>query len=116
MSQTISDPTQLPLARAFGAELRRLHERMDYPNFASSSLQMIVKFYDGKMTCEVTISTGKSYSDTIQVKGSSLGPVMDEAYRRLNYQDLEQARIDSSMTALPAPPSQELELDDEIPF
>ena len=101
MSQSISDPTQLPLARAFAAELRRLHERMAYADYKSSQLIMRVHYSEIKTTCEVELTTG-DYPSTV-VKGSSLGPVMDEAYRRLNYQDREQARIDSSMTALPAP-------------
>jgi hypothetical protein len=107
------------IAESFRDELARLHRQMDWPTYRDSRLTLQVTFSEDKCTWEVICSPGASYAEA--VKGSDLGVVMDEVYRRLGYEHREQGRIETSMAALPAPSTEEyppklIRLDDEIPF
>lgn len=92
----------MDLAREFEAELRRLHQRMDWSNYASSSLDLRVTFSRDKSTAEIEASVGPDYPKVV-VKGLDLGKVMDEVYRRLNYEDKAKWEIEQSLRALPGP-------------
>lgn len=98
---TISiEQVERELADAFFAELRALHVRLDWPSYASSRIELIVSLSEGKGKYEISIDAGPSFGGRQNVKGSSLGPVMDELYRRFNYQDRADAQIESSLQAL----------------
>ncbi len=111
------------IAKSFRDELARLHRQMDWPSHRDSVLILKVNFSESKCVWEVICHPGSTYADT--VKGSDLGVVMDEVYRRLGYEHREQGRIETSMAALPPPDfglSEEIEpapkkgWDDDIPF
>jgi hypothetical protein len=109
--------TRTELARvadSFRDELARLHSQMDWPDYKSSTLVLSVNYSHEKVAWEVKCNAGSSYG--AEVKGSDLGVVMDEVYRRLGYEHREEARIETSMAALPAPerPHSDIAKRDEI--
>jgi len=85
------------VAESFRDELARLHQQMGWPKYKDSRLHLIVTFGETPKW-EIQCNPGSTYGETI--KGSDLEIVMDEVYRRLGYQDREEARIASSMRAL----------------
>lgn len=100
----------IEVAREFTSELRKLHEGMAWKPYKTSDLRLNINF--SLETAEFTIE----WSDyPISVKGASLGAVMDEVYRRLNYEDREKGRIATTLIAL-TPPRPEQEDDDPIQF
>lgn len=107
---TIStEQVELELADAFFAELRALHVRLDWPSYASSRIELKVELSEGKGKFSIEVDAGPSYGGRQYVKGSSLGPVMDELYRRFNYQDRADAQIESSLQALTDQTKEEVE-------
>lgn len=91
----MADPFRT-VAEQFAAELRKLHTRMSNENLASE-IQLKVTLHSGKARFEIIASYAWGAQ---RVSGSELGIVMDELYRRLNYEDKEAERIATSMTAL----------------
>lgn len=89
------------IAESFRDELARLHRQMDWPAYRDSVLTLKVVFSTDKCVWEIQCNPGSTYDGV--VKGSDLGVVMDEVYRRLGYEHREQGRIETSMAALPAP-------------
>lgn len=78
-----------------------------YDSKAPPKIKLTAQFYDGA-----------EYST---VRGSSLGAIMDEVYRRLGFADRELSRVDqieATLQALPAPPNNDYTkpFDDEIPL
>jgi hypothetical protein len=105
------------IAESFRDELARLHRQMDWPAYKESVLTLKVNFTPEKCVWEVICNPGSTYADT--VRGSDLGVVMDEVYRRLGYEHREQGRIETSMATLPAPEPTEVPKDfmvNDIPF
>lgn len=94
------------LADAFFAELRALHARLAWPDYAVSTIRLTVEYSAEKAKYEISVDAGPSYSGRQSVRGSSLGPLMDELYRRFDYQDKADAQIEASFKALPAPTDQ----------
>ena len=88
------------VAKQFVSELRRLHTAMDWRPHKTSRLSLRVDFSLESATFDI------QFSDyPLDIKGSNLGIVMDETYRRLNYEHKEEARIGSSLKQLAAPQS-----------
>jgi aspartyl-tRNA synthetase len=94
------------IAESFRDELARLHRQMDWPTYKQSRINLQVTFSEDKPVWEIQCTPGDTWGTA--VKGSDLGVVMDEVYRRLGYEHREQGRIETSMAALPAP-SEEIE-------
>jgi hypothetical protein len=101
-------------------ELHKLRTKMDWPKWKRLAINIAVVSEEEKDKFEIQFDAG--YGD-VRVTGSSIGTVMDEVYRRLDFHDRETARIDSSMRQLtddrhnldgvaPAP----VRIDDDIPF
>jgi hypothetical protein len=89
------------IAQSFRAELARLHDKMAWPSYKTSTIELKVEYSTDECKWFVSCCAGDRYGNV--VKGSDLGVVMDEIYRRLGYEDRKTARIDSSMKALPPP-------------
>lgn len=90
------------VAYEFARELMRLRQRMDWPSYSSQQLTLRISEADGKATAEICANVGGSYNSQVIVKGAQLGSVMDEVYRRLNYEDKAQGQIESSLQRLPS--------------
>jgi hypothetical protein len=82
-------------------ELHKLRAKMDWPAYKRLSINIAVVSEEDKDKFEIQFDAG--YGD-VRVTGSSIGTVMDEVYRRLDFHDRETARIDSSMRHLAPPP------------
>jgi hypothetical protein len=105
-------------------ELHKLRTKMDWPKYKRLAINIAVVSEEDKDKFEIQFDAG--YGD-VRVTGHSIGTVMDEVYRRLDFHDRETARIDSSMRQL-APPSDDrhnldgtypptpIRVDDDIPF
>ena len=79
---TISiEQVERELADAFFAELRALHVRLDWPSYASSRIELRVELSEGKGKFSIEVDAGPSFSGRQSVRGSTLGPVMDELYQ-----------------------------------
>jgi hypothetical protein len=89
------------VAESFRDELARLHSKMDWSDYKTSRITLEVTFQNDKIVWNIQCFPGSEYGSPI--KGSDLGVVMDEVYRRLGYEHREEARIESSMVALVAP-------------
>jgi hypothetical protein len=103
-------------------ELHRLRTKMDWPKYKRLAINIAVVSEEDKDKFEIQFDAG--YGD-VRVTGSSIGTVMDEVYRRLDFHDRETARIDSSMRQLTADdrhnldgtyPPTPVRVDDDIPF
>lgn len=103
------------VVEAFRHELQKLHERMDWPCWKESTLSLEVVFSQDKATYKARYTGGNPWTE---VRGTDLGKVMDEVYRRLGYEHQAQAAIESSLLALPKPEATYPTIlgDDEIPF
>lgn len=108
----------------FLTELRKLHTKMDWPGYKRSRLTLEVNF--SLEDPKVQLSWTGEYGDG-SVKGAELGPIMDEVYRRLGYEDRANAAIDTKLRRIAGPgtsdiasdeeyPPKPIRLDDEIPF
>ncbi len=109
----------LEIAQAFTSELRRLHQKMDWRKYHSTQIRLVVHFSEDKQSFSL------KWSDyPVEVEGASLVTVMDEVYRRLDFEHREKGRIAASLLSLPDPETELLRaaedlkkaLDDEIPF
>jgi hypothetical protein len=79
-------------------ELHRLRTKMDWPSHTHLYLSFSLKSTGEKDTFKFRF---RSYTPVdLEVEASSIGTVMDEVYRRLDFHDRETARIDSSMRQL----------------
>jgi hypothetical protein len=88
-------------------ELHKLRTKMDWPKYKRLAINIAVISEEEKDKFEIQFDAG--YGD-VRVTGSTIGTVMDEVYRRLDFHDRETARIDSSMRQL-APPDDRHNLD-----
>ena len=86
----------------FLTELRKLHTKMDWPRWKTTTLTLEVAFSHNDPKIQITWR-GEYGTD---VHGAELGPLMDEVYRRLGYADRAEAAI-SSKTRRLAPPCEE---------
>jgi len=103
MTQSIQT-TELALATEYAAELQRLIEKMDWSrDYGLHRLSLHVEISNGQPKFRIEAAVGKDYSNRVQVEGPTLGVVMDEVYRRLNYNDKSAAQIEGSLLALAAP-------------
>lgn len=105
------------IAQDFAQELAKLKSRMAWPDYSIQYLKLEVTHDSKGAEFKIQATVGREYNKT-QVSGTDLGRVMDEVYRRLNFDDKEEARIAASLVALAPPEEKSLgeALDDAIPF
>jgi hypothetical protein len=87
----------------FLTELRKLHTKMDWPRYKRSRLILEVSF--SLEDPKIMLTWSGEYGDG-SVKNAEIGPLMDEVYRRLGYDDRAEAAI-SSKTRRLAPPTED---------
>ncbi len=85
------------VAEIFQTELAKLHARSDWPSYQSAQLYLRVSYSPEKSTFKLV--SQPPFSDSCE--GSRLGALMDEVYHRLDFDDTEKARIETSLKALP---------------
>jgi hypothetical protein len=90
------------LVTEFRNELARLHSRMAWPHYETTRLSLVVEFSADKARAWIEHNAGYGH-DAANVKGATLGAVMDEIYRRTGYQDREDGRIATSLQAIEGP-------------
>jgi hypothetical protein len=100
------------LAKIFQHEAKKIHEKMDYPSWREVKFTLELRYTPDDPKYHIECATGGMY-----VKASNLDALIKEVSRRLNFEDVESAKIDMSLKALPAPECDNSEyLDDEVPF
>lgn len=92
------------VAYEFARRLLKLRLDMAWPKYHAQRLGLEITVSENADRAEITAHVGSSYSDQVTVKGATLSAVMDEVYRRLNYQDRAEAQIQSSLKRLAPPP------------
>src|SRR6266550_2803523 len=115
------EPEIFKVATKFAYEINKLESRKAGARLRLD-IQVSIPYASETPKIELTahFHDGSNYQD---VKAASLGVLMDEVYRRLQFEDREALRFDEVQTRLvalptsePAPSSRHKELDDEIPF
>jgi len=86
--------------KAFTDELVALHQRAAWPQYKSSALTLRVTYSHaegGKLMLQCASGWGT------EVKAASLGRLMDEVYRRNDFEDREDAAMNMIAIAPPEP-------------
>lgn len=90
------------LAQTYTAELRKLITKLDWPASIQQRIVLEVSASLNEAKFSIIAHLGPNW-ERESIKGATLTSVMAEALRRFNYQDQEDAKIASSLVALPAP-------------
>jgi hypothetical protein len=99
------------VAETFKCEARKIHTNMDWPHWRTVKISLEVTFCPDDSKFHLEYSADGTY-----IKASTLDALVREVSRRLNFEDQESAKIETSMKALPAPDEDDLMIDDSVPF